>query len=254
MPYANRVKQDLRDIFLSKLATPMISERLFSQIPDIVYCVKNLEGRYVTVNRAFSDRLGLKSPNDIIGKTAHEIFPSYLADIYSEQDQQVFSTGEEIVDRLELVSNYGHGIGWYLASKFPLRGSEGEVIGLASISRDLQTPGDQDLEFAGLLKVVTHIHKNFDSDIKPGELAEKIGLTTTQLDRRMRKIFKLTTSQFIRKTRLESATRLLTTTNEAIVDVALKCGYGDQSAFTRQFKATVGMTPGAYREKYTGEL
>ena len=29
--------------------------------------------------------------------------------------------------------------------------------------------------------------------------------------------------------------------------IALDCGYGDQSAFTRQFHATVGITPIAYR-------
>jgi len=248
------VTQDLRDIFLSQLATPMVSERLFSQIPDIVFCVKNIDGRYVSVNRAFSDRLGLKSPNEILGKTAHEIFPQYLADIYKGQDEQVFGSGEEITDRLELVSHYGVGVGWYLASKFALRGHTGEIIGLASISRDLQTPGDQDVAFAGLLKVVTYIHRNFANDIKAASLAESIQLTSTQLDRRMRKIFKLTTSQFIRKTRLEMATRLLKTTNEPIVEVALKCGYSDQSAFTRQFKATVGMTPGAFRDKYTGKM
>jgi len=242
---------ELRDIFLAQLATPLVCEKLFAQIPDIVYCIKNLERRYVSVNRAFSDRLGLKSPRDIIGKTAEELFPKYLADIYREQDELVFSKGQEIIDRVELVSNSTGGIGWYLASKFPLRGRDGEIIGLASISRDLQTPGDQDLEFAGLARVVEKIHAEYADDLKPHELAESIKLSVTQLDRRMRKIFKLTTSQFIRKTRLEAAARLLTSTDMAISGVALECGYGDQSAFTRQFKATVGMTPGTYRDQYS---
>jgi AraC-like DNA-binding protein len=29
--------------------------------------------------------------------------------------------------------------------------------------------------------------------------------------------------------------------------LALECGYADQAAFTRQFRKSVGLTPGAYR-------
>jgi AraC-like DNA-binding protein len=30
-------------------------------------------------------------------------------------------------------------------------------------------------------------------------------------------------------------------------ELALECGYADQAAFTRQFRKSVGLTPGAYR-------
>ncbi len=43
---------------------------------------------------------------------------------------------------------------------------------------------------------------------------------------------------------------MLTESRKAIIDIAFDCGYGDQSAFTRQFKTTVGMAPGAYRGAY----
>ena len=32
-----------------------------------------------------------------------------------------------------------------------------------------------------------------------------------------------------------------------LMAVALNCGYSDQSAFTRQFRRTIGMSPGEYR-------
>lgn len=235
------------DAFLTELATPMIAEQLFAQVPDIIFCIKNREGLYISANRAFADRLNLKSINDIIGKKAHDLFPKYLADIYVQQDVTVFSSGVDITDRVELVTNPKGGTSWHLASKFPLKNASGEVIGVASISRDLQTPGVEDLRFAGLALTVEFIHEHFAGDIKIVELASKINLSVTQLDRRMRKAFKLTTSQFIRKTRLTAAARLLISTKKPISQVAQECGYSDQSAFTRQFHATVGMAPGAYR-------
>lgn len=244
----------IRKQFLDSLVSPaaglMTTEKLFSKVPDIVFCIKNTSRQYVSANLAFAERLGLASVDDIIGKTAEDLFPAHLAAIYTEQDQKILTQGEEISDRLELVSNRNGRLGWYLAGKFPIAGKDGAVIGLASISRNLQKPGDEDLQLAGLAKVVAHIQKNYLEDLKPTELAQSADLSLTQLERRMRKIFKVSTAQFIRKTRIESAARQLIETNKAIINIALDCGYSDQSAFTRQFKISVGMTPGAYRSAY----
>jgi AraC-like DNA-binding protein len=40
--------------------------------------------------------------------------------------------------------------------------------------------------------------------------------------------------------------------DEPIAGIGLACGFADQSAFARQFKATVGMTPRDYRGIATG--
>jgi PAS domain S-box-containing protein len=247
MPLAAKV---IRKKFLSQLNTPMVAELLFEHVPDIVFCIKNNQGQYISANPAFAERLGLKSVTEILGKTAADIFPPHLAPTYLTQDEQVLQQGREINDRLELVFNRDGSLGWYLACKIPLLGKEGQIIGLASISRDLLTPGDADLRFAGLAKVVNQIQLHYADDLKPAELAKLAKLSQTQLERRMRKIFKLSTSQFIRKTRIGAAARMLTGTDESIINIALDCGYGDQSAFTRQFKTTVGMTPGSYRTSF----
>ena len=36
-------------------------------------------------------------------------------------------------------------------------------------------------------------------------------------------------------------------TELALIDIALICGFGDQSYFTRVFSRTVGASPGAWR-------
>ena len=235
--------------FLQQVASPRFCERLFSHLPDVVFCLKDKERRYQAANPAFSARLGFRDPRKLLGKTAEELFPEHLAGVYREQDQQVLESGREIIDHLELVTNRDGSLGWYLASKVPLHNAAGEVIGLASISRDLGTPSLDDPEFPGLQRVAKHIRDRLDEDLRPDALAAMAGLSTAQLDRRMRRIFQLSTSAFIRKTRIEHAAQLLTTTALPIAEIALGCGYGDQTAFTRQFHTTVGLPPAAYRER-----
>jgi AraC-like DNA-binding protein len=54
------------------------------------------------------------------------------------------------------------------------------------------------------------------------------------------------------KVRIDAACVKLRDTPQAIAQIALDCGYSDQSAFSRQFRQTVGMPPLAYRRKFRG--
>lgn len=234
--------------FFSQLASPRFCERLFAHLPDVVFCLKDRERRYQAANQAFAERAGLDHSDRLIGRRAEDIFTPELAATYRAQDEQVLSTGREICDALELITNRNGSLGWYLASKVPLHDARGRVIGLASISRDLATPNANDVEFAGVARTVETIRKHFDEPLRPEVLAGEAGLSMNKLDRRMRKVFHLSVSQFIRKTRIGNAAQWLTTTDKAIATIALDCGYGDQTAFTRQFRATVGLPPAAYRE------
>lgn len=234
--------------FLEQVASPRFCERLFAHLPDVVFCLKDKHRRYQAANPAFSQRLGIADPRKLLGKTAEDFFPEHLAKVYREQDQQVLESGREMIDHLELVTNRDGTLGWYLATKVPLHNAAGDVVGLASISRDLGAPSLDDPEFPNLQRMVGHIREHMDEDLRPDDLAEMAGLSTSQLDRRMRRVFQLSTSAFIRKTRIEAAAQLLTTTALPIAEIALTCGYGDQTAFTRQFHTTVGLPPAAYRD------
>jgi transcriptional regulator GlxA family with amidase domain len=99
-------------------------------------------------------------------------------------------------------------------------------------------------------KVAEHIREHLDEPLRSGELAAIADLTVPQLDRKMRRVFHLSTAQFVRKVRIEHAASLLANGTMPIVEVAIECGYGDQTALSRQFRATVGMPPAAYREHH----
>ena len=53
----------------------------------------------------------------------------------------------------------------------------------------------------------------------------------------------------IHKARLGEASRLLLQDLQ-ITEIALRCGYTDHSAFSRQFRALTGLTPSQFRESH----
>ena len=224
-------------------------ESLFDSMGDVVYCVKDRQGRYQSVNQAFVERVGANDKHAVVGSTAYDFFPPDLATLFDAQDQAVFSKGLAIQDQLERISHRGGGMGWFLASKFPITGPTGVTVALVGISQDLHSPSDSELELSNLKSVVDHIRANLDQPLRVEQLAQSIGLTAAQLDRRMKPIFRLSTKKFVIKCRLEEAAYRLAYTDQPLSAIALACGFSDQSAFSRQFRSTAGMPPLSYRKR-----
>jgi AraC-like DNA-binding protein len=99
-----------------------------------------------------------------------------------------------------------------------------------------------------------HVLAHYESELRVEGLAELAGLSVYQLNRRLRAIFGITTSQFITKTRIDAASEMLRSGNRPIADVANACGYFDQSAFSRVFRRTVGLTPRQYRARHQARV
>ena len=226
------------------------AEALFDRIPDVVFFVKDHEGRYVVVNQTLVTRCGRRSKDELLGRTAREVFPSPLGDRFFDQDLRVLASGVPIIQNLELHLYPTRLEGWCLTDKLPLRGAEGQVAGIAGISRDLQSPATELDHLAEVAVVLDHVRACFGSALRVEELAGLAGFSIYQLNRRLRAIFGITTSQFITKTRIDAASELLRSGNRPIADVATACGYFDQSAFSRVFRKTVGLTPRQYRARH----
>jgi AraC-like DNA-binding protein len=56
---------------------------------------------------------------------------------------------------------------------------------------------------------------------------------------------------YLRRLRMQTACQLLVTSRLALAQVADRCGFADQSHFTRDFRSLTGMTPRAYRIEFT---
>lgn len=237
----------LRTELFSQLTEPLVGEALFDQLPDLVFFVKNQRSEYVVVNQTLVERCGRRMKNELIGRRADELFPAPLGDSYRAQDEAVLRSGKPILNQLELHFYATGGRGWCLTNKLPLRDARQNVIGVVGISKDLQSANERGEDYSAVAKVVQHIQNNFADTLRVTDLAARAGLSGYQFEQRIRKIFQLTVGQLIQKTRMEAAVQRLRETNDPIATIALDCGYSDQSAFTRQFKQTLGLSPSEYR-------
>jgi len=244
----------LQSELFSQLAEPFTGESLFDCLTDLVFFLKNRRGEYVVVNQTLVERCCRRGKSELIGRRADEIFPAPLGENYRAQDESVLRHGSAILNQLELHFYASGGRGWCLTNKLPLRDKTGQVAGLMGISKDLQSAHERGGDYSEVAKVVQHIQKNFGDALRVKHLAAQAGLSGYQLEHRIQKIFQLTAGQLIQKTRMEAAVRRLRETNDPIATIALDCGYSDQSAFSRQFRQTTGLSPSEYRAGCGGPI
>ena len=75
-------------------------------------------------------------------------------------------------------------------------------------------------------------------------------MSVRAFERKFRAIFHLTPQKYLRKLQMRMASRALVYTEQPLADVALRCGFSDQSHFTREFRRHFGRTPREYRHHY----
>ncbi len=225
-----------------------VIEQLFDDIPDIVFFVKDRAGRYVVVNRTVVERVGLVRKEEIVGKTAAEVYPAPFGDSYFRQDEQVLKTGEPIKDKLELQLYRNGGMGWCLTNKNPIRSANDAIVGMVGVSRDLHIPNARGEHLDEISRSVEYVHTHYAEPIRVEDLAKMASLSVYQFEQRMKKIYHVTAGQFIVHARIDAARHLLAHSDHAIAQIAAECGFCDQSALARQFKAATGLTPSAYRK------
>ncbi|MCB1229498.1 MAG: AraC family transcriptional regulator [Verrucomicrobiae bacterium] len=240
--------EDAQQRFLESLGRPWMAEEMFDAVPDCVFFVKDVEGRYVAVNEALLIRCGAGSKADLLGRRARDVFPAPLGESYTEQDLEVIREGRPIRGQLELHLYPNGKRGWCLTWKEPVLDVRGTIVGVSGLSRDLAAAPELTRNLGSVAALLEHIDERLDQPLRLNELAEKAGLSGYQLDQRIRALFGISTAQYIIRKRIERACHLLERGDDSLTGVALDCGYSDQSAFTRQFRQSTGITPGAYRD------
>ncbi len=129
-----RTSDDLKSALaeLSKRAEEL--NTLLFAIPALVY-FKDINLKYILVNKAFEDFSGLVTEN-IIGRTTGQIFPEYADADYTKIEHEVLKNGEPYYHIEERLTGEEKPV--ILSTNLaPVKNSAGKTIGLVGVSWDI---------------------------------------------------------------------------------------------------------------------
>ena len=111
----------------------------------------------------------------------------------------------------------------------------------------------QDVYFSGttgrkVQNVRRIINSNLDKEISIEELADKVNLNRTTLQKIFKEMYGLTVNEYRTKARLQLAKNLLASTELSITEIAGRCGYANASKFSEVFKKNEGVLPKDWRK------
>ncbi|MBU7595772.1 helix-turn-helix domain-containing protein [Metabacillus halosaccharovorans] len=95
-----------------------------------------------------------------------------------------------------------------------------------------------------------YIYKHIYEKINHNDIAKKVELSPKYLSILFKKETGISVSEYIQKSKIDEAKKMLTYSNTSISEIATLLHFYDQSYFTTVFKKRVGITPKQYREKH----
>jgi AraC-like DNA-binding protein len=240
--------------WLAQVDSPRFVEEVFDHLKQVSFFAKDAQGRFTMANRTFVGLLRCKCLEDVLGRTDYDFFPAHIAAKYREDDGKVIRSGLPLLHEIEMVPKDDLTVDWHEANKFPIRNSDGVVMGIAGISVKL-SPLHLPLNFPpNLARVLDHVGRNFGSKITVSELAAVAGMSERSLERHFVKTFGTTPLRYLKRVRLNAACHALAHTAKSIAEITLDCGFCDQSHMTSEFRRILGMTPRDYRLQCMGSV
>ena len=102
-----------------------------------------------------------------------------------------------------------------------------------------------------VLSVQKHIHTQFNYPLKIRSLAEEFNLSERTLLRRFQSATGLKPSEYISHYRIHKCCELLETTRKSFESIVCEIGYEDVSTCRKAFKRIMGLSPAAFRKRFT---
>ena len=100
-------------------------------------------------------------------------------------------------------------------------------------------------------RVVDYIDEHLGAKLTVKEIAAAIRLSKSHFTRTFKSTLGISPMVYIAARRVERAKRMMIDSAESLTDIALNCGFADQSHLNRQFRRALGMTPGRWRRSST---
>jgi AraC-like DNA-binding protein len=188
-----------------------------------------------------------------------------VAEIYSSFDNIRFYISQPSLDELAFDQGIRRTKGLANALLDPVeRANERSTlvidhVALAFFAHVIRTYGNApvpDASTSGALspwqirRVLDFLAAHLSEDPTVAELARECGLSPGYFARAFRQTTGVTPHQWLIKKRVERARGLLLGNGLGLADIALVCGFVDQSHFTRVFTKLEGASPGKWRQRH----
>jgi len=98
-----------------------------------------------------------------------------------------------------------------------------------------------------LEQILDYIDANLAQNMKLADLARLLDMSQFHFSRLFKQSLGTTPHRYLSQQRVERAKQLLSKSDQAIIDIALECGFSSHSHLSKQFRKLTGMTPKAYR-------
>lgn len=100
-----------------------------------------------------------------------------------------------------------------------------------------------------MLKAIRFCQQRMEDNLTQKELSSLVHLSRGYFSESFKRIVGLTYNDYMRRLRVDTARRLLTTTDLDITEIAKRCGFEDETYFRRLFREETGMSVKDYREQ-----
>jgi methyl-accepting chemotaxis protein len=106
-------------------------------LPQGAVYFKDLQGRFVLINRTMAKVLKVGSPVEAVGKSDFDFFTEEHASPAFADEQEIIRTGRPLLDKEEKETWADGRITWASTTKMPLISEDGRIMGTFGISRDV---------------------------------------------------------------------------------------------------------------------
>ncbi len=103
------------------------------------------------------------------------------------------------------------------------------------------------LDARRIARVTEYIDAHLADDVSIAQLAKIACLSREHFSRCFKAATNMTPHRFVIGRRIELSMQLLADRQNTLADIAYACGFSNQAHYSTQFKAQIGMAPGAYR-------
>ena len=100
-------------------------------------------------------------------------------------------------------------------------------------------------------RTLAHIEENLGSKLAIRELAALVSFSKSHFSRAFKHTLGISPMAYVNTRRVERAKAMIISTDQQLTDIALACGFADQSHLNRSFRRVVGMSPGRWRRMNT---